>query len=158
MPKSARLTARTWLLAGLLLAGAGKISLSAFWAGSRLTGRCMALKYPKPKRASKRKTRIDKNGHEFLYGVKEHLLRRIELFGRAGGIVTVYGIPTDATFSYEATGSAACEQCGMRVWWDGPGGGHWIHLERRHCDCLTCCIFGCKSCHTKLHHGGRSFL
>lgn len=125
----------------------------------------MELKFPKPvkqKRPRKpirsrrhRKTHLNRDGHEFLSGVQAHAKRRIEVFEKQGGRVHV---ELDAEGDIETVYTehpAICGVCetGHEVSFEQ---GHWIHLESRHCDCVSCCTFGCKPGHIRLHHG-RSF-
>lgn len=78
------------------------------------------LAFPKPKKRNKRKT-FWRNGHEYLYGRKAHLLRRVEIYKRAGGIVALWpdGGQTDCLFGM-------CEGCEQRhpVGWHE---GEWHH-------------------------------
>ena len=120
----------------------------------------MQLKFPKPvkqlkarkhiKARRRRKTYVDKNGHEFLYGTLAHSLRRLELYKRAGGqaFLVTPGIAIVDRW-------AKCEGCGTPIGWEnfGPLAGEWSHEGVRHCDCLKCGRYLCHACHNKRHHG-----
>lgn len=125
----------------------------------------MKLMFPKPLKVERkrkplrsrrhRKTRISKTGHEFLAGVQAHAERRIQLFERAGGKLYVERDAEGNIERVETASPANCELCAethQLTWEDGD----WIHLEKRHCDCLDCSAYGCRKAHIKQHHG-RSF-
>jgi len=106
----------------------------------------------KPLRARRHtETRMDKAGHEFLYGVQAHAQRRIEVFEKQGGKVCVTRDADGNIESVHTEQPALCGVCenGHSVSFED---GHWIHLEKRHCDCLSCTTFGCKPGHAELHH------
>jgi len=121
----------------------------------------MDLLYPKPVRVKRPKkplrsrrhkeSRFTKGGHEFLYGVKAHADRRIEVFEKQGGKVHVERNEKgeiEVVYTEQAAICGVCET-GHPVSFED---GHWIHLESRHCDCLGCTTFGCKPGHADLHH------
>ncbi len=102
-------------------------------------------------RARRHTKTIVRKGHEFLYGQREHTKRRIEIFQRAGGqVFTELTAEGDFEHIYTAV-PATCELCetGHIVSWED---GHMVHMEKRHCDCLTCVRYGCKPAHAALHH------
>jgi hypothetical protein len=125
------------------------------------------LMFPKPVRVKKAKkplrsrrhteTHHNKEGHEFLYGVQAHAQRRIEVFEKQGGKLHVerdiYG-NIESVYTEQPALCGVCEN-GHAVEFES---GHWIHLEKRHCDCLSCTTFGCKPGHAKLHHDRIKFL
>jgi hypothetical protein len=118
------------------------------------------LYFPKPVRVKKPRkplrsrrhtdTYFNKEGHEFLYGVQAHVERRIQVFERQGGKVHVERDgegKIEAVYTEHPALCGVCEE-GHQVSWED---GHWIH-GKRHCDCLDCTTFGCKSGHSALHH------
>lgn len=122
----------------------------------------MTLLFPKPVRVERkrkplrsrrhRETRVNKLGHEFLYGVQAHIERRIQLFERAGGRVYVERDAEGKVESVCTAFPAHCEMCAEthELTWELCD---WIHLEKRHCDCLECSALGCRAGHIRLHHG-----
>jgi hypothetical protein len=119
------------------------------------------LMFPKPVRKKKAKKPLrrrrhtanwtNKEGHEFLYGVQAHAQRRIEVFEKQGGKVSVERDSDgniEAVYTDEPATCGVCEN-GHTISFEE---GHWIHLEKRHCDCLSCTTFGCKFGHSRLHH------
>lgn len=113
--------------------------------------------FPKPVRRNKKVTRwrkgLDGKAHEFLHGEEAHRERRLEIYRSCGGMAIV-SVHSGEVIDLKAATCKLCPVPHFVCWADG----HWIHLEKRHCDCLNCGTFGCKAAHTRLHHGGREFL
>lgn len=84
-----------------------------------------------------KKSFISFAGHQYLYGLEDHTMRRVQIFTRAGAI---------------------CEGCKIPhyVNWDI---GEWHHTQKtkggRRCDGMCCGIWVCKDWHEK-HHGRRT--
>ena len=115
----------------------------------------MTLMIPKPKPKKKGVTRFDKAGHEFLYGAMAHFWRRKQIFERAGGTLNVKSDEDGASIEAIQMSPAMCEICHKPVGW---ATGHWVHKERRHCDCMGCALFAHWECHDKtFHHGSKGY-
>lgn len=103
------------------------------------------------------KAHYNKDGHEFLYGVDAHAKRRIEIFEQAGGKVFIERDGEGKVERVSTERPAVCQACetGHPVSFED---GHWIHTQKRHCDCLNCGIYGCKPGHSANFHHGRELL
>ena len=106
------------------------------------------LLLPKPKRRNKRKT-FWRNGHEYLFGARPHLLRRAEIYARAGGETEIW-----ESGEVYAPKDAMCQGCPI------PHPVHWLIGEWHHnvktyggrrCDCAACGLWVCKAWH-QAHH------
>lgn len=87
-----------------------------------------------------------KDGHEWLYGERAHLLRRIEIFRNAGGDVAL--IEDSTSYSVEELQPATCQGC-VEPHLVGWSDGEWHHActLRKKCDAVKCALFLCPIAH-----------
>jgi hypothetical protein len=115
------------------------------------------LRETKPLKARRYSHTIVRKGHEFLNGKLAHFRRRVEVYRACGGRIEVIDDSADPP-EFQELEPARCGLCvePHLVWFTE---GHWVHLEKRHCDCVACTTFACKVAHSHIHHDdGRIFL
>ena len=93
-----------------------------------------------------------RDGHEYLHGVQAHFWRRLEIYRRACGDISLI----DGTFeNVEDLRTGMCEGCAEThpVGWHE---GEWHHDVKtrggKRCDCVACGLWVCRDFHRRYHN------